>query len=132
MAPNFHISFKLACDASVFAAVSALLQDDDGGVEHPVAYFSKKFIPVQLNNVTVEKELLTIILALQNFSYYFLPGRTVVIYTDYKSLQFLDNFKQKNQRLLCWSFYLQDFTKIMHVKGKDNALEDCLSRPVIH
>ena len=54
-APNFFLSFKLACDASDQAAGSVLLQEDQG-VDFPVAYFSKKFAPAQTRYATVENE----------------------------------------------------------------------------
>ena len=43
------------------------VQEDDNGVDHPVCYFSKKFNKHQKNYSTVEKECLSLILALQHF-----------------------------------------------------------------
>ena len=63
LAPNFNKEFKLAVDASDVGAGGVLLQEDDGGVDHPVCYFSKKFNKHQRNS-TVEKECLSLILAL--------------------------------------------------------------------
>ena len=72
-APVFDKPFAIACDASDLAAGSVLLQADDQGVDHPVAYYSRKFSPAQVNYSTVEKELLSIILALEHFNYYVTP-----------------------------------------------------------
>ena len=54
-APDFHHQFKLAVDASDVAAGPVLLQEDKDGVDHPICYFSKKFVANQRNYSTVEK-----------------------------------------------------------------------------
>ena len=128
--PNFDRPFKLGCDASDRAIAGVLLQEDDEGIDHPVAYFSKKLNQAQVNYATVEKELLSIILPLDHFSYYILPSDPLTIFTDHKPLQYLANFRHKNQRLTRWSLHLQNFNlKIIHVKGVDNLMPDLLSRP---
>lgn len=128
-APDFNRPFKLACDASDLAAGSVLLQEDDSGVEHPVAFYSKKFTPAQTRYSTVEKELLSLILSLQHFEYYLVPQAEIHVYTDHKPLRYLNNFHSNNQRLTRWSLYLQNFNlKIQHIKGLDNVLPDLLSR----
>ena len=66
-APDFTKPFKLAVDASDIRAGTVLLQDDDRGIDHPVCYFSKKFTNAQKRYCTTEKELLSLILALQYF-----------------------------------------------------------------
>ena len=43
------------------------MQGDGNGVDHPVNYFSKKFNKHQKNYSTIEKECLSLILALQDF-----------------------------------------------------------------
>ena len=128
--PDFDKTFKLACDASNVAVGAVLLQEDAKGVDHPVAYFSKKLSPAQKNYATVEKELLSIILALQHFNFYLLPSEPVIIFTDHRPLSYLSSFRLKNQRLTRWSLYLQNFNiSVVHVKGVDNVLADALSRP---
>ena len=63
-APAFCKPFKLACDASDVGAGAVLLQEDQSGVDHPVSFFSKKFSLAQRNYSVIEKELLSLILAL--------------------------------------------------------------------
>ena len=43
------------------------MKEDGNGVDHPVSYFSKKLNKNQKNYSTIEKECLSLILALQNF-----------------------------------------------------------------
>ena len=129
--PNFNTPFSLAVDASDDAAGAVLLQhDNDHIIEHPVAYFSKKFNRHQKNYSTIEKELLALILALQHFEVYVGAGqKPLTVYTDHNPLVFLHKLKNKNRRLLNWSLILQEYNIcIKHIKGKDNVIADCLSR----
>ena len=44
-------------------------------------------------------------------------------------LTFLERFRNKNQRLFCWSMILQPYgLKVTHIKGKDNIIANALSR----
>lgn len=112
-APNFHKPFKVECDDSDLAAGSAMLQEDEEGVDHPVAFYSKKFNPAQTRYITVKKELLSIILALKHFCYYLSSSDVIVVFTDHKHLQFFKSFGFKNQRLTRWSLYLQNFNLLV-------------------
>ena len=96
-APNFNSQFKLAVDASDFAAGAVLLQEDNGGVDHPICYFSKKFSKCQRNYSTVEKECLALILALQHFEVYESSSKQpVTVFTDHNPLVFLHKLRNKN------------------------------------
>ena len=129
--PDFSKPFSIAVDASDSAAGAVLQQKNDhSDIEHPVAYFSKKFNKHQQNYSTIEKELLALILALQHFEVYVDSSlKPLIAYSDHNPLVFLSNMKNKNRRLLNWSLILQEHDlKIVHVKGKDNVIADCLSR----
>ena len=128
-APNFNCLFKLAVDASDIAG-SVLLQEGENGIDHPVCYFSKKFNKSQMNYSTIEKECLSLILAVQHFEVYltssFLP---IVVYSDHNPLTFINKMKNNNQRLMRWCLMLQEYNiDIQHIKGKDNIIADTLSR----
>ena len=131
LAPNFNKEFKLAVDASDVGAGGVLLQEDDNGVDHPVCYFSKKFNKHQKNYSTVEKECLSLILALQHFEVYLTSSSSpIVVFSDHNPLTFIHKMKNKNQRLLRWSLLLQEYNlDIRHIRGKDNIIPDALSRP---
>ena len=130
-APDFTRPFKLAVDASDVAAGGVLLQEDQDGIDHPVCYFSRKFNNHQKNYSTIEKECLALILALQHFNIYVSSLEVpLLVYTDPNPLVFLHKLKDKNQRLLRWSLILSEYNmKISHIKGRDNLIADCLSRP---
>jgi len=130
IAPNYSCAFQLEVDASATGGGAVLLQEDEAGIEHPVGYFSKKFLKHQLNYSTIEKEALAFVLALQHFEVYIgSSSLPVTVYTDHNPLVFLSRMKNSNQRIMRWSLFVQDFNlEIRFKKGKDNVLADALSR----
>ena len=130
LAPNFAKEFKLAVDASDTGAGSVLVQEDGNGADHPVSYFSKKFHKHQRNYSTIEKECLSLSLALQHFEVYLTSSSSpTVVFSDHNPLIIIHKMKNKNQRLLRRSLLLQEYNlDIRHIKGKDNIISDALSR----
>ena len=52
-----------------------------------------------------------------------------VIFSDHNPLTFIHKMKNKNQRLLSWSLFLQKYNlDIRHIKWKDNIVSDALCR----
>lgn len=129
VAPKMEESFKVQVDASHVGVGAVLLQEHDG-VDKPVCYFSKKFNSYQLNYSTIEKETLSLIMALQHFEIYVSCGKgPLVVFTDHNPLTFLSTLKCPNQRLIRWALFLQAFSlDIRHIRGRDNLLADALSR----
>ena len=71
---------------------------------------------------------LSVVLGFKAFETYLL-GKPFVIQTDHRVLQWLQQFKDKNRRLTCWSLALQPYTfTVTHCKGRENANADALSR----
>lgn len=127
--PDFKRPFVLHTDASDLATGSVLLQEDEEGVLHPVAYQSSKLNKHQLSYSTVEKELLSIVTAIKKFECYLYGGPSLKIFTDHNPLTFLERNKTSNQRLLRWSLFLQPYNlSIHHIRGRDNTIADALSR----
>ena len=89
LAPNFNKEFKLVVDASDVGAGVVLLQEDDSGVDHPVCYFSKTFNKHQKNFSTVQKECLSLILALQHFEVYLTASSSPTV--DIRHIRGKDN-----------------------------------------
>ncbi len=109
-APHYSRSFKLDVDASATGAGAVLLQDDENGIEHPIGYFSKKFLKHQLSYSTIEKETLALLMVLQHFEVYIgSSSLPVVVFTDHNQLVFLSRMKNSNQRIMRWSLFVQDF-----------------------
>ena len=127
--PDFYKPFVLQVDACDNGAGGVLLQMSDDGLLHPVSYTSSKFKKHQMAYSTIEKELLSLILALQKFECYLLGAEEVVVFTDHNPLVFLERTKTHNQRLFRWALLLQDYNlTIKHLKGAENLFADALSR----
>ena len=128
--PDYEKPFKLIIDSSDVGTGSVLVQEASDGLDHPVSYFSKKFLKYQKNYSVVEKETLGLVLALEHFEVYL--GSTpfkIKVYTDHNPLTFLKTMKNKNQRLVRWSLALQEYNlEIQHIPGSENVVADALSR----
>ena len=128
--PDYEKPFKLIIDSSDVGTGSVLVQEASDGLDHPVSYFSKKFLKYQKNYSAVEKETLGLVLALEHFDVYL--GSTpfkIKVYTDHNPLTFLKTMKNKNQRLVRWSLALQEYNlEIQHIPGSENVVADALSR----
>ena len=128
--PDYEKPFKLIIDSSDVGTGSVLVQEASDGLDHPVSYFSKKFLKYQKNYSVVEKETLGLVLALEHFDVYL--GSTpfkIRVYTDHNPLTFLKTMKNKNQRLVRWSLALQEYNlEIQHIPGSENVVADALSR----
>lgn len=129
-APDCSRPFKLEVDASAVGAGAVLMQEDDSGVDHPVSYFSRKFNKHQLAYSTIEKETLSLLLALQHFEVYLgSSSLPVLVFTDHNPIVFLSRMYNHNNRLMRWALMVQDFNlQIRHKKGSDNVMADALSR----
>ena len=68
--PDYEKPFKLIIDSSDVGTGSGLVQEASDGLDHPVSYFSKKFLKYQKNYSVVEKETLGLVLALEHFDVY--------------------------------------------------------------
>ncbi|XP_064083906.1 uncharacterized protein LOC135199681 [Macrobrachium nipponense] len=86
--PNFSKPFSLQVDACDTGAGGVLLQEIDG-VLHPIGYTSSSFKLHQLSYSTIEKELLSLVLALQKFECYLQGAPVIHVYTDHTPSPFL-------------------------------------------
>ena len=128
--PDYEKPFKLIIDSSDVGTGSVFVQEASDGLDHPVSYFSKKFLKYQKNYSVVEKETMGLVLALEHFDVYLgsMPFK-IKVYTDHNPLTFLKTMKNKNQRLVRWSLALQEYNlEIQHIPGSENVVADALSR----
>ena len=80
---NFSLPFTLQVDASDVGVGAVLSQPDEEGMEHPVAYFSRKLLPREQKFSVIEKECLAIKLGVETFAVY-LIGRDICCLFDRK------------------------------------------------
>ena len=73
-----------------------------------IYYASQTLADAQMHYTTMEKELLAIVFALENFWSYLL-GAKVIIYYDHSALKYLLSKKETKPRLIRWILLLQEF-----------------------
>ncbi|CAJ0629008.1 14807_t:CDS:2 [Entrophospora sp. SA101] len=113
-------------NASDFA-IGAVLSQDQGKGEQPVAYESRKLSPAELNYPVHEKELLAIVHAIKLWRPY-LEGQRFTVITGHASLEYIKSQTNLSQRQARWLEVLQatDFDVKYH-PGKTNIVADALS-----
>lgn len=122
----------VAADASKYAVGGVLQQHDAHGNLHPVAFYSRKLSPAEVNYDTRERECLALKECLRHWKHY-LYGAPISISSDHQSLKWLKTQKidTLSDRLIRWNqfFSLYDFDNIEYLKGTENVPADFCSRP---
>ena len=125
--PDFAKPFVVQSDASDAGIGAALLQYHEGEL-HPIMFCSRKLWKPEYNYSVTEKEGLALIFAIKKFDQY-LYGNEFLLCTDHSALEYIQNKKPDNSRLLRWSLFLQNYTFVVKaIKGSENKLADFLSR----
>ena len=120
----------LETDASDYAIGACLSQKDKEGKLRPIAFYSRKFTPPELNYEIHDKELLAIVEAFQQYRVY-LEGseHPILVYTDHKNLLYFTTTKTLNRRQARWSLLLSSYNfTITYRPGAHNTKADALSR----
>ena len=82
--------FHVHVDASSIALGIILAQPREGGIDHRIAFTSRKLSSVERNYTTIEREGLAMVYALQKFRHYLL-GSHFKMFTNHSSLKYLVN-----------------------------------------
>ncbi|SPC63495.1 uncharacterized protein UHOD_11281 [Ustilago sp. UG-2017b] len=117
-------------DASDFAVAAVLSQSFDQGTRHPIAFFSKKLDPAQLNYPIFDKEMFAIVAAFKHWRQYLEGAKfQVQVLTNHRSLEYFTTTKQLNRRQARWSELLADFDFVIQYRpGAQAGLPDALTR----
>lgn len=127
--PNYTLPFTIQCDASNEGIGSVLCQKVDGH-ERAIAFLSRKLTDIEKRYSTSERELLSVVYAVEKFRPY-VDGTHFTIITDHSALQWLHKMKDPHGRLARWAMKLQQFSfDIIHKPGKSLVVPDALSRAV--
>src|SRR6201996_6426791 len=110
-------------------AIGAVLSQDQGKGDQPIAYLSKKLSSTEQNWPAHEQELCAVVYALKHWKYYLLGSRFDV-YTDSIALKTIMTQKNLSRKQFRWVMELQEFLpfNVIHVSGKRNVVADALSR----
>lgn len=125
--PDFTKVFQITTDASK-VAVSAILSQGEHPNDLPIAYASRTLNDAETRYTTSEIELTAILFGIKQFKTY-IGYQHFKIITDCKALQWLFQVKSPSSRLLKWKLKLAGYDyEIIHTKGTNNTVADCLSR----
>ena len=118
--PDFNKPFEIHTDASKLQLGAVISQEGK-----PVAFYSRKLNPAQVNYTTTERELLSIVETLKEFRNILL-GQQIKVYTDHKNL----TYKQFNtERVMRWRLILEEYgPELVYIQGNKNVVADALSR----
>ncbi|KAJ9521617.1 hypothetical protein QJQ45_008956 [Haematococcus lacustris] len=120
--PDHSKPFQVHCDASLEGIGAVLMQDG-----YPLAYYSRKLIPAEVNYTTGEQELLALVSACQQWRCY-LEGVPFTLYTDHRPLISLPTQNILSRRQTRWMEFLARFSyTIEYLPGISNPA-DPLSR----
>ena len=128
--PDNNYQFHLECNASNYTtgAVLSILKEDK---RHPVAYHSHSMSPKEQNYPIANKEMLSVIRALEIWRHYLEGAKhKFEVWNDHQNLQWFMMKQDLNRRQACWAQYLLRFNlKWLHKAGvnmgKANALSRC-------
>jgi hypothetical protein len=130
-----HFSPKLKrwleCDASVFALAGIISQKQEDHHLHPIAFYSRKFIPAEINYSTFDQELLAIVESVKHWRH-FLEGaqEKITIISDHNNLRYFMTTRVLTRRQARWAVTLStiDF-EIIHRAGSKNPADGPSRRP---
>lgn len=129
ISPNFDEKFFIQTDASL-VGVGAVLFQEQGGLEHPIAYASRALSSAEQKYAATERELLAMMFAIEKFRGY-IEGTEFVVISDCSALQFLTRIQNPSGRLARWAMQLGQYEfEVRHRPGKLNIVPDVLSRDI--
>lgn len=121
--PDFLKKFVVETDACGAGVGVVLMQEGQ-----PLAFFSKALAPQHVKLSIYEKELLAVVLAVENWHQY-LERYKFCIRTDQQSLKFLLGQKLKTPFQMYWLAKLMGYDyEIQYKSRNDNSAADALSR----
>lgn len=97
------------------------------GVEHPLAFLSRKLSDIEKRWPAHEKELFGIMFCLEKWRVYLL-GNVFMVYTDNLACKWFFSKPTPSPKLLRWlDFFNQFKLKVFHKPGHTNVVADALS-----
>ena len=116
-------------DASDFAIAGVLSHPDSNKRLHPIAFYSRKLQPAELNYDIYDKEMLAIVEAFKIWRHYLEGEKEITVYSDHKNLQYWQTTKVLNRRQARWSEILAHFDfSIAYRPGLAMGKPDALTR----
>lgn len=133
--PDLNKPFILETDASGVGIGGVLIQKDDAGVEHPVAFYSASLNPAQRNYSIAEREALAIFACGVNWESYLEGQKEVEVRTDQQALKWIFARQDaifhdgRTARMVDRIKHLN--LKVVYKPGVENGAADLMSRPPV-
>ena len=125
--PRPEGQFILDTDSSGWA-VGAVLSQVQDNAEKVIAYFSKALSKAEQDYCVTRKELLAVVLALENFHPY-VYGREVIVRTDNAAVSWMKSLRAPTGQTARWLERVQPYNLIVqHRQGRSHTNADALSR----
>ncbi|KAJ2914471.1 hypothetical protein MD484_g5943, partial [Candolleomyces efflorescens] len=100
----------LSTDASDFAISGILQQPDNSGTLHPVAYYSRKISPAEINYDVHDKELLAVVESFRDMRAWLMgTAQHISVICDHKNLEYFMKSQVLNRRQARWAMFLTEF-----------------------
>eukprot|EP01018_Ginkgo_biloba_P008924 Gb_12462 [translate_table: standard] len=123
--PEFSKTFVIECDALGMGIGAVLMQEG-----RPLAFESIKLTKRDQTKSTFEKEMMAILHAVRKW---YLLGNRFQVKIDHNSLKYFLEKRVSSEEQQKWVTKIQGYDfEIVYKKGKDNIVEDALSRKEIH
>ncbi|ESK82601.1 reverse transcriptase-rnase h-integrase [Moniliophthora roreri MCA 2997] len=128
--PDLKRPFIIETDASKWALGGVLRQQGPDGKLHPCGYISHAFDTTERNYEIYDRELFTIVRALETWQHHLMEGpHPVTVLCDHKNLTYFRTAQKLNRRQARWSLILSLFDlRLVHVPGQEMVQSDMLSR----
>ena len=122
------LPYVLITDASD-VALGGLLCQKKGDQYRIIGTVSKCFTPVERRWSTTEREAFAIVYCIRKFQY-FLQKVHFTVFTDHRSLVFMDRKNFNNKKISRWQMELSSYSFVVqYLEGNENVFADWLSRP---
>ena len=122
------LPYVLITDASD-TALGGMLCQKKGDQYRVIGTVSKCFTPAERRWSTTEREAYGIVYCVKKFSY-FLSRNHFTVFTDHKSLTFMDRKTFNNAKISRWQEELSQYSfHVQYLEGDENVWADWLSRP---
>jgi hypothetical protein len=106
---------RIQLDSSGYSIGEKLSQLSDGNKWRPVAYYSKKCLPAEVNYFIHDKELLAIIRYVEEWHNMLRSVKIFIILSDHKNLKYFIKKQQLTERQMRWALEFSRFRfKIVH------------------
>ncbi len=119
--PDHTRPFQTEANTSKYASGAVLTQEDSNGERHPVAYLSKSFNKAEHNYQVYDRELLSIVRALQEWRHHIQgsPHKTLVL-SDHRNLTYFWKPQKLNRRQARWVIELAEYDiDLKHIPGNN-------------